>query len=624
MSFGPIPPAQLDQAIWTARVGPGGTLYTVQYKAGEDDIRFNFENDNSYIDLPIYLLWGTNAQNLDQAKRDILGYPLVLAGTVAGLYVSRVTPMAALPFLQLTSGRPYLFAVTMQGTGWGVPDNQVIKNSTLNFPIYKQTKCTVHFETLTYDVFTDLQMEQLGLVDANGNPDEATLARYVTKEVQPGMEYLTLPQGGFQFVNTGMKPVPGTAGKLVPNYDIALTWEMIPQSCIGTVLYNPGLTNPPIDNCLGHVNKVGFPPFPITTNVTISSVSVNNQGVEYAVGDSLFAIGGLPLFAATFLVTSVGAGGNVTGVSIVSGGNYVNNGAIPSPPSNPVSTATNGEGSGCTLNLGSSSTSVQQLMTAYPAHQGSGYALGDLLSLSGGIPNVIATVRVIALATAAATGPVLAVEIVQRGSYQVSPGTPSPPANPVITSGGTGSGCTLLCEFGNGIPPGQLLMTAATITPIRSTAGDRLYRLAYRFKYLPQGIQRLYYQGTAAYVAGPTFSISSITNTVNPTVTTTSSNDFSIGQTVTFSGTGTALDNLSFQVVSITSPTVFAVTASAPGSSSGGSVGLAGNFQDAGYFEVTTNGFTNTGLNLYNNDSKTPPVNIYPWADFATLFRVPS
>jgi hypothetical protein len=539
--------------IWTAKVGPGNTTYTVQYKGGQDDIRFNFENDNSSIDLPIYLVWGNAAQYLDQAKRDILGYPLVTNGPIAGQYVSRVTPMTALPFLQLTNGRPYLFAVSMSGTGWGLPpENGAIKNPTLNFPIYYQCKATVHFESLTYDIYTDQEMFLLGLIDANGNPDEATLARYVTKEFVPGMEYLALPQGGFTLVATPLTlglgpskgpPVPGTAGKLTPNYDLSLTWELVPQSCIGSVLYNPSLQNPPIDLCLGCVNKTPFPPQPTVTEQGLSTVGIVAGGAFYNVGDTLFLLGGLAGSSATVQVDTVGVNGSVAGVTIINPGNYIVNVTLPSPPANPVATATTGEGSGCTLTCGFTNLGLIQLMTAYPSIGGSGYLLGDILTLSGGTFTTPATARVVGLQTPG-TGPgaVLVVQILSRGAYSLPP-TP----NPVDTTGGTGSGCALNCEFGNGIPPGQLLMTAATITPIRSSSGDRLFRLTYRFKYLPQGVQSLYYQG-------------------NP----------------------------------------------------------KNNYADAGFFETTTTGVVNIGSGLYNTDPTAGPVDIYPWADFATLFRVPS
>lgn len=89
-------------------------------------------------------------------------------------------------------------------------------------------------------------------------------------------------------------------------------------------------------------------------------------------------------------------------------------------------------------------------------------------------------------------------------------------------------------------------MTGAEIKPVRSTSGDRLYNLIYRFKFLARGIQFLYYQGTAA-----------------------------------------------------------------------------NGYADAGYFEVTNTGETNY-ISFESHPVEGFPVNIYPWADFNNLFRVPS
>jgi len=361
-------------------------------------------------------------------------------------------------------------------------------------------------------------------------PDEATLARYVTVEVSPGMEYLTLPQGGFTFVATNHPPVPGTAGKLTPNYDLSLTWEQIPVAAIGTVLYNPSLQNPAIDNCLGCCNSAPFPPAPAAT---------------------------------TF-----------------------------------------------------------QLMTAFPAAGGTSYKLGDVLTLVGGAATIAAQVTVTALATGGTTtGPVLAVKITKRGLYSVFPG------NPVTTLGGSGTGCTLTCENGNNLPPGTLLMTAASITPFQSTSGVRLYRLMYRFKFLPQGVQYLYWQGTPTRVTGTTFTITGVTNAVNPTITCSSSFTLAIGTPVYISGTVFGVNdqgvNGLFTVQSVSGSTFTINLPVKPGTyASGGTVGTSAAYQDGGYFEVTTNGLTNIGSGLYNSNPQATPLNIYPWADFATLFRV--
>lgn len=619
----PAPPR--DENTWTATVGPGETTYTVGYKAGLDDVRFHFENDASYIDFPLFLRWNfpgnpIAAQAIDQAKRDILGYPLVLSAG-GGTYLSRVTPMTALPFLQALTGRPYLFATSLEGTGWGQPTDAngnpsgAVKDPLTQWPVYKQAKATVHFETLTYDVLTDAQMVALGFADVNGNPDESTLARYVTVRVMPGMEYLTLPQGGFQFVNTGNKPVPGTAGKLTPNYDLSLTWELVPRSCVGTALLNPQLENPPIDLALGAVNLAPFPNQSVAgTPQQLLSAEPAFAGSGYHVLDVLTLVGGTGT-AATVRVTAINATGDVESVEVITPGSYTPG----ATPTDPVST-TGGVGSGCTLDCTFTPGALSQLMTSRPTAPGTGYKLGDLLTLSGGTFTTAAVVRVVALNAAATTGGVLAVEVDTAGAYTAG----SEPTNPVSVTGGAGSGCELACEFGAGLPPGTLLLTGATITPIRSATGDRLYQVEYRFKYLPQGVQKLYYQGTPAYPGGATVNISNVSGATPPVVTTSAAHGFSTGQTVVIQGVaGATWANGVWQVTKIDA-THFSIPATAGAAyTGGGTVAISGAYQDAGYYEVTTNGQTNIGAGLYNNDQKFPPVNIYPWHDHNLLFRVP-
>lgn len=71
---------------------------------------------------------------------------------------------------------------------------------------------------------------------------------------------------------------------------------------------------------------------------------------------------------------------------------------------------------------------------------GTGYVLGDVLSLSGGTHTTTATVTV----TAVSSGAVTAVSVTQPGVYSATP------SNPVSTTGGTGTGCTLTVTWGGG------------------------------------------------------------------------------------------------------------------------------------------------------------------------------
>lgn len=77
---------------------------------------------------------------------------------------------------------------------------------------------------------------------------------------------------------------------------------------------------------------------------------------------------------------------------------------------------------------------------------GSSYVVGDVLTLSGGTFTIAAQVEV----TAVSTGAVTAVRRVNDGAYT----TTITPSDPVSTTGGTGTGCTLNCTFAhNGWTP---------------------------------------------------------------------------------------------------------------------------------------------------------------------------
>jgi hypothetical protein len=76
-----------------------------------------------------------------------------------------------------------------------------------------------------------------------------------------------------------------------------------------------------------------------------TSTTVAAGGSGYAVNDFLTLTGGTFTKAAQFKVTSIGAGGAVTGVSLVTAGAY------SALPTNPVGTTDSGSGTGATLNL---------------------------------------------------------------------------------------------------------------------------------------------------------------------------------------------------------------------------------------------------------------------------------
>jgi hypothetical protein len=253
-------PQLLDDSTWSASVGEKQIPYTELVRDGSPT--FSIENDGTTMTRQILVKW----TDLGDARNAFLGWPEVHSQNANSPWITRHTPDFMLNLLN-SSNQPYLWATKLSGTGYGMPTDasQGIHDETKDTPIYRYAKLSVVYETLTYDVLSDSSMSNQGLVDSAGNPDESTLARYVTKEINPGAEYLTLPTGGFKFVGptagSPLAPVPvqGGPGKIVPNYDLALTWHLVPITCVGSILLNPGLANPSIDLCLGNVNNKPFP-----------------------------------------------------------------------------------------------------------------------------------------------------------------------------------------------------------------------------------------------------------------------------------------------------------------------------------------------------------------------------
>jgi hypothetical protein len=81
--------------------------------------------------------------------------------------------------------------------------------------------------------------------------------------------------------------------------------------------------------------------------------------------------------------------------------------------------------------------SGQFVSAAVVAAGGTGYTVGDVLTVVGGTKTVAATVTVATISGGGGTGPVATVTVTLGGNYS------APPANPASTAGGTGTLCTL-------------------------------------------------------------------------------------------------------------------------------------------------------------------------------------
>ena len=123
--------------------------------------------------------------------------------------------------------------------------------------------------------------------------------------------------------------------------------------------------------------------------------------------------------------------------------------------SNPAISVSGGGGSGASF------TSKIGVNTAVLGAAGSGYAIGDLLSVTGGTSTVVATLTVLTLGASQA---VATFSISNQGSYTSTAGV----ASPAATTGGHGTGFTATVNFGvvsvTVTNPGANYTSAPTLT----------------------------------------------------------------------------------------------------------------------------------------------------------------
>ena len=125
-------------------------------------------------------------------------------------------------------------------------------------------------------------------------------------------------------------------------------WLLVTNTTEGTITYtipSPVPTNPPspsVPTVLGP-DYSSSNPLALTSYET-DTASVVSGGTGYHVGNILTVSGGTFTTASTLMVSSIGANGAITGVTVTSGGDYT------VQPANPAS-ASGGSGSGATFNI---------------------------------------------------------------------------------------------------------------------------------------------------------------------------------------------------------------------------------------------------------------------------------
>jgi len=194
----------------------------------------------------------------------------------------------------------------------------------------------------------------------------------------------------------------------------------------------------------------------VATSRHLATVAVNAGGSGYVVGDVL----GLTNTGATFShvaqveVRTVGGGGAITSLRIWRGGAYT-----VDPTTTTGNALTGGTGTLATANLTFAATGwstemrTQQAVSAVVAAGGSGYSVGNLLTvvLDGGVQGHGGVAAVFQVATLGGGGSVATVTLSTAGNYE------KVPTNPAATTGGAGTGATLTVTWGNATTQDNML-----------------------------------------------------------------------------------------------------------------------------------------------------------------------
>jgi hypothetical protein len=189
----------------------------------------------------------------------ILGYPEVINDGINRPYIKRNLPMPHPDWTRQTDGSHFLYATRINRiTGVTAPKHTDGSEwMSVNEPTttrYGYAEMEIQFETLPYEVLADDKILQI-----SNTPDEAGLQRYVEIFVAPAADYLSLPEGAFQWAGTTI-PVPGRPGKIVPKTLITIVHHQVPKAAVGSNLINPSINDNYIDLMIGKVNKDPFPP----------------------------------------------------------------------------------------------------------------------------------------------------------------------------------------------------------------------------------------------------------------------------------------------------------------------------------------------------------------------------
>jgi hypothetical protein len=225
------------------------------------------ENDGARVTRMLDCDWTKSLSFADK----LLGFPSIKTGTGNIKYVSRLTPAFHPDFLD-AMGNPWIYATRITKLeGIGFRDK-----TTDDTAVYKTGRLTVVYESLTYEVKEDDE------VQAAGVPDESRLLRYVTILFKPYAEFLTLPVGFMRWITADKQPVNFGLPLLIPTWQIDFIWHLIPKT---------NLPLAKIADAQGTINNAAFvTPLGTFPTGTLLLLNADLKPIRSALGDRLYDI----------------------------------------------------------------------------------------------------------------------------------------------------------------------------------------------------------------------------------------------------------------------------------------------------------------------------------------------
>ncbi len=195
---------------------------------------------------------------------DILGAPSIGEDLASHHWIKRKTPHGMSRFTRPSDDAKFLYATKVNLKGLGVRAYSTTLDG-LKWPEYKQYRLETQYETLPYEILTDAEMVAKGYTDANGNPDEASWKRYISKIATPAGQFFTIATGSYSYVGGGGLVTAGLS-KILSFCNLQITHHQVPERAVPSIFVNPALTTRSyIESTIGCVNSVVFNGYAVGT-----------------------------------------------------------------------------------------------------------------------------------------------------------------------------------------------------------------------------------------------------------------------------------------------------------------------------------------------------------------------